>query len=492
MSRSLRALVLISLLPGIPSRTETAEVLLIPSVRTGFSPVGSGARGLGMGGAFIAVADDGTAATFNPAGLASLRSTEVALVAFRSSQSASLSGRVIAPDRLTSLTLTDQAPDFAGAAVPFEVASRNLTLQVSYQRVADIHGVASALQDYRYDDPESPTGSWDVSYLSQSSQAGAFHTISLAGGYQLTEFLSVGAAFNYWIGAWSSAAQSDLLLAPTDRPAEVYYLGALSTGIDAKLRGINGSFGFLVQHDWINVGGVLRAPLNATLHLTEEDSGTVYEVPEGEIPYYFYAQTRSKLHWPRSAGLGIAIRPFGGLTVAADFIRTNWSETTVENVRSGVFLTPQKDPAQYSDLNYFDLQPAAETQTADNSLWRAGVEYLLVLPKVVVPIRAGHYRDRSPFYDLSNPTGRPIKGWTFGSGLNFQHLVLDVAGERRESEGIVGLIYDLEGNVLPVPPSDLLSEKVRVTRVVVSLIYRFDRGNDPIKGFLRRIFGGGD
>lgn len=42
-------------------------------LRNSFSPIGAGARGVGMGGAFIAVADDGSAATFNPAGLAQLR-----------------------------------------------------------------------------------------------------------------------------------------------------------------------------------------------------------------------------------------------------------------------------------------------------------------------------------------------------------------------------------------------------------------------------------
>ncbi|MBK5257140.1 MAG: hypothetical protein JJE39_14010 [Vicinamibacteria bacterium] len=49
-------------------------------LRNSFSPVGTGARGLGMGGAFIAVADDGTAASFNPAGLSQLRRSEISLV----------------------------------------------------------------------------------------------------------------------------------------------------------------------------------------------------------------------------------------------------------------------------------------------------------------------------------------------------------------------------------------------------------------------------
>jgi len=42
-----------------------------------FLNVGAGARALGMGGAFVAVADDGTAAYWSPGGLSSLKSREV-------------------------------------------------------------------------------------------------------------------------------------------------------------------------------------------------------------------------------------------------------------------------------------------------------------------------------------------------------------------------------------------------------------------------------
>ncbi len=44
------------------------------------NPVGSGARALGMAGAFIAIADDATAASWNPGGLAELERPEVAVV----------------------------------------------------------------------------------------------------------------------------------------------------------------------------------------------------------------------------------------------------------------------------------------------------------------------------------------------------------------------------------------------------------------------------
>ena len=44
------------------------------------NPVGAGARALGMGGAFIGVADDATAASWNPGGLIQLETPEVSAV----------------------------------------------------------------------------------------------------------------------------------------------------------------------------------------------------------------------------------------------------------------------------------------------------------------------------------------------------------------------------------------------------------------------------
>ena len=55
------------------------ERVEIPS---SLNPVGSGARALGMGGAFIAVADDATSASWNPGGLIQLETPETSVVGF--------------------------------------------------------------------------------------------------------------------------------------------------------------------------------------------------------------------------------------------------------------------------------------------------------------------------------------------------------------------------------------------------------------------------
>ena len=49
-----------------------AQPLVRVEIPSSPNPVGSGARALGMGGAFIAIADDATAASWNPGGLIQL------------------------------------------------------------------------------------------------------------------------------------------------------------------------------------------------------------------------------------------------------------------------------------------------------------------------------------------------------------------------------------------------------------------------------------
>ena len=63
----------------IPAFGQTIQRIEIPSSP---NPVGSGARALGMGSAFIAVADDATAASWNPGGLIQLEKPEISSVGY--------------------------------------------------------------------------------------------------------------------------------------------------------------------------------------------------------------------------------------------------------------------------------------------------------------------------------------------------------------------------------------------------------------------------
>ena len=74
-----RALVALTLAGALSAQTPIGTLLSEQS-RNAFTVEGAGARALGLGGAFIAVADDATAVSFNPAGLAQLLNPEVSFV----------------------------------------------------------------------------------------------------------------------------------------------------------------------------------------------------------------------------------------------------------------------------------------------------------------------------------------------------------------------------------------------------------------------------
>src|SRR5512134_1461371 len=86
---------------------------------------GSGARAAGMGDAFIALSDDGTAASWNPAGLAQLRQPEFSLVYGVTDRHLELSALRSTDERFAYTAhgagSTSGSIDFASAALPFDV-----------------------------------------------------------------------------------------------------------------------------------------------------------------------------------------------------------------------------------------------------------------------------------------------------------------------------------------------------------------------------------
>ncbi len=483
-------------------------------LRNAFAPVGAGARALGMGGAFIAVADDGTAATFNPAGLAQLRRSEFAVVAFGSNLTRTATGvpgfNVAAPGPTSRI---HQAVDFVGLAMPFDIHGRRLVFQISYQRAVDLVGEGRATINQ--------PGRRDAVIDIDPQQDGALHSISGTVAYQVTPRLSVGSSLNYWIGEWSAVGTRTVrTLGPRPQgggPRTEVSRTETSFLQDQSLRGLSVNGGFLLRFPYVSFGGAVRFPFSATYALDESHSEVTIDGAGTSAPTTKNVGVTSQLHWPRTAGLGIALRPVEGLTISADYSMSRWSAAYIDGLPDGALLTPNADnggtggapaggdpgagpgadgdannppggadpnpaPTNFHDRNFFDLDNRTVTSTPDTTQWRAGAEYLLVLPQAVVPVRAGLFRDRSPITEGGTDNPRHYKGVTFGTGLNFNRVVFDIAFERRENDGALGL---------PDPtaaPGSNPNERVTENRVVASLIYRFDT-DDPVKRWFKSLLG---
>ncbi|MDF7822634.1 hypothetical protein P4B35_01310 [Pontiellaceae bacterium B12227] len=118
--------------PEAPTATEFRP----PSIFSAPLPVGSGARALGVGGAFTAVADDATAASWNPAGLMQLEKPELSFM-LRASQEiqkhhSTDSGYQAGEESFEVFRL-----NYLSAVYPFRVFDQNVVLAFNYQEAYD-------------------------------------------------------------------------------------------------------------------------------------------------------------------------------------------------------------------------------------------------------------------------------------------------------------------------------------------------------------------
>jgi hypothetical protein len=478
MARSILCSLLLLLAPASLAAQSLQNVLL----RNSFNPVGAGARGAGMAGAFIAVADDGTAASFNPAGLAQVRRIEAAVVYFDSTLVSSLNG---AQPNAAEERARHGVIDFVGVAVPFKVRNRRLTMQLAYQRAVDLYGLGNARVSTPYVHVDPPLATVPVDLAEtvtlDATQSGALHVASLSGGYELGDHFLVGASVNLWLGKWTATGTET---ADAHLRGEGFAFDHREMVYDyehgSSFNGQNVGLGVLWRSRRLQAGAVLRWPFSGAYHLDEQNTETDYDYDEqAQPPQNVDTRVRSRLRWPRSAGVGLAFRPFSRLTLAADVVISEWSQAVIENLPNGALLTPQTTDSQgaplqdhYVDRNFFDLFPASRSFTADSGEMRLGAEYLLTLPRFVLPLRAGLFRERSPVLDLGAEKARLVRGFSFGFGINTNRFVWDLAYQWRSSEGAVDV-------VMTPDYTQVLETKARERawygKVITSLIVRLGK-----------------
>ncbi|MBD3170617.1 MAG: hypothetical protein GF307_14125, partial [candidate division Zixibacteria bacterium] len=127
-----------------------------------FNFIGAGARARGMGGAFIGVADDATAISWNPAGLATLERAEASAVGYYAIQkyefkdeftreeiSGSASGSGTYEE---SSSQSHPSFNFGSLAFPLTAGSNNIVVAAAYQRLIDLYDLyqdSTLTQEYK-------------------------------------------------------------------------------------------------------------------------------------------------------------------------------------------------------------------------------------------------------------------------------------------------------------------------------------------------------
>jgi hypothetical protein len=353
--------------------------------------LGSGARALGMGGAFLARADDATAASWNPAGLSYLLRPELSLAGARNQVDIEPANEV---SRFHGFE-----PDFIAATWP--IPSVAGSVQISYQRVIPFSGHRTIQR---------------ATNLTTLDAAGGLDVVALGTGWKVAPTLRVGATLNRWLNGFHQS---------------LYRLGRHGTALDADFgfHGWNMNVGFIWSPiENLNIGGVAKTPFSGRVRLEKkrtdyffEPSGTLDRVTENA-----YAADNVRLDFPSAYGLGASWRVRSSLTVSADYAHTSWTKARIYNFFTigptpGPGDTPPR-PAFYASLPY----PLLESPQSNTEQLRVGVEYVVIRSRIKWPLRAGYFLDRQFFHDSGGKV--PVFGGvTLGTGVILGPVLMDIA-----------------------------------------------------------------
>jgi len=402
--------VLLALLPATQAPGDTSNTRLeIPS---SFNPVGSGARALGMGGAFIPVADDATAASWNPGGLVQLEKPEISIVGdglWRSEDNTF----ALRPEGSHSGDTSATRLNYLSASYPFTALDHNMIVSLNYQNLFefgrdwDFHlntqaGILQTNDHYNY------------------TQDGALHALGLAYAAQITPTLSLGATLNLWNdflepNRWQQRYQIN----STGTLGGMPFLLSRDKREQYDFSGVNMNLGLLWQFTpKLTLGAVIKTPFDADItHTTTEGFNQRFpDAPEANTTQDpFTTRTDETLKMPLSYGLGLAYRHSDRLTLAMDIYRTEWSRFTLVGA-DGVERSPLSG------------RPRSQVDGIKDTLWvRAGGEYLFITDEYVIPLRAGLFYDPAPTEGGTDD----FYGFSLGSGIGWRNFIFDLAYQYR-------------------------------------------------------------
>ncbi len=444
--------------------------------RLGFSVTGAGARATGMGGAFVAVADDATAASFNPAGLAQLRTFEVSLVGRRSTFDMELGAERdpkatgFNPMYDTYHGSSKTEPQFMSFTAPFMIGERNAVVQVSRQRLFTMN--MDYGRDWFAQDAVDPTASRQLH--EQVAQEGSVERWSLAGAIDLTPRLMMGLAWNSWGGHWTFHGEGLAVQVPTPRFRGPIEASAILDQ-DNHLHGENFTLGLLWRGDTVRVGASYQNPFTAKYrysgHYTGVTSFTLLKVVDFDLET---AGATYDVHWPETFSAGISYRPHPQFQVALDWSRTPWSKAKMS--APGTVFNGQNflDPASPSTNGTGGLMKPGIP--VDTEALRGGVEYLMMVGRVIVPLRAGYFKEPQPMRNQKTGENRVLKGFTLGAGVKVGPVLFDMAYKMGKSTRNVSNLNTTLSAAETTVFGDSVGveeEKLKTRELVFSVIYQF-------------------
>lgn len=420
------------------STVANSATIDIPS---SFNPVGSGARALGLGGSFIAVADDATASSWNPAGLIQLRKPEIALVVSQTVRGEDVTLSETGDSADTSTTNFDV--NYAAASYPCAQSKcgKNMVVSVNYQRLYDLS------REWSIDISDETRNSITEQ---QYQQEGSLYAVGVSYAVQLSPDFTLGLSVNYWDEVFGDNGGQISSIARENERAPGDFYANTDVNVATEFEGVNFNLGALwvpyrSGQSKLTIGVVYKSEFDADYNsLTEfySVSGNL-SAPGPSSTIDVSIDSPSEITMPSSYGIGVAYQVSDAFTTSFDLYKTDWKAFQIKDKNSG------------ETISAITNRPINET-TIDNSFQvRAGAEYRIISQKdtvnYIIPLRAGF------FYDpvIGDDGNEPSYGISVGGGIAFEHWVFDVAYQYRWADNLgesyqqqLGLSYQLQEHQL--------------------------------------------
>jgi long-subunit fatty acid transport protein len=361
-----------------------------------------------MGGAFIAIADDATAASWNPGGLVQVELPELSVVidTFRRTDDNQFR---LHPESDGDQTVSGTDINYFSATWPFVYHGYNMVVSVNYQTLYDF---TRAWKFPLITDSEGIAEKKNLDY----QQDGNLSALGIAYSIQITPEFSMGLTLNLWdddlgkneweqkISEHGSGRVDGLAFASESYSFHRY-----------RFSGLNLNFGLLWNvTDQLTVGAVLKTPFEADLKHEYSFYHAVQsaEFPQAESTDAFSAD--ETLDMPMSYGIGAAYRLSKNFTVSLDVYRTQWDD----------FIQTDSEGREFSPLTG---KSPGESDISPTTQVRTGAEYLFITSKYIIPLCAGL------FYDPAPAEGSPddFFGFSIGSGMGWKQFHFDIAYQYR-------------------------------------------------------------
>lgn len=374
VSRALWISLLVMLAAGPALAQSNAEVAA--AVQFNFS--NPGARSLGLGGAFIGLADDATAAYTNPAGLTNLSKPEV-----------SFEGRyfLYRNDFLDSGHAFGAPTGIGTDTVAGEVHSRTHDVTKSFSFLSFVYpqeGWAVAVYRHELANFQTKFQTNGAFYLPCDS-SGCYRIFPVQASLDL-KIIEYGASvavrfggFSLGLGATSSQYAETSQVTRFEFPTNIFDKANYTTSGTSS--GVDGSAS---EHITVNAGLLWKAnrhfSVGAVYRQGPKFHNKVFASFNDSNPVFFDAT--GTFHVPDVYGIGLTLKPTDSFTACFDFNRILYSQLTKEFVN--IFDV---------DLSTNHLAFTKEYRVDDGNVYRLGVQYVVPLGVNGLALRAGAWRD---------------------------------------------------------------------------------------------------